>query len=122
MCIAKRIRRDSQSCMQFGCCKYIIIYCRIHCMITTKDYIGYCLLKYCVKESFFRLLSLSSVIVKGGESSYKQSSKKSVHTVYGYNNVNFLNQLNLLLLEQYFGSFYELALSLCNLKQPEATE
>ena len=59
---------------------------------------------------------------------------KSVRTVYSYNNVdagftpftilssNFLNQPNLLLLEQYFGSFNELTPSLCDLKQPETTQ
>ena len=61
----------------------------------------------------FRLLRLSSALEDRGESSRKQSSVKSLHTIYSYNNdctywihsiysLNFLNKLNLLLLEQYF--------------------
>ena len=34
---------------------------------------------------------------------------------------NFLKHLNLLLLQQYFGNFYELTPLLCDLKQPEAS-
>ena len=57
-----------------------------------------------------------------------------MRTVYSYNNVdagfaqftmlssNFLNQFNLLLLQQSVESFYELIPSLCDLKQPTATQ
>ena len=67
------------------------------------------LLKYRVQVSIF----ISSAVLEArGESNRKQSSVETVHTVYSFNNVDagfalftklsskFLNQLNILLLEQ----------------------